>query len=154
MAFFAAIGGFLFGYDTGVISGAMIPLKKKFNLSKELQEVVVSITIAGAILGSITSGYFNGRFGRRPVLLLASIVFTAGSVLMGTANTVTQLLFGRVTVGLGIGKICFMRIEEFYKMPPCVCTCLVLLMHGNVYIFFIFYVKFLKISHIIPVLIL
>ena len=107
MALFAAIGGFLFGYDTGVISGAMIPLKAYFNLSIELQEVVVSITIGGAIFGSCTSGYINGKFGRRITLIIASIVFTIGAALMAAAQSVTVLVIGRLTVGIAIGtQIC------------------------------------------------
>ena len=104
LTFFGALGGFLFGYDTGVISGAMIPLSSHFNLSTELQELVVSVTIAGAILGAFLSGFLNDRLGRRPVLLLGSFVFVVGAVVMGVAGHVVLLVIGRGTVGLGIGK--------------------------------------------------
>ena len=103
LATFAAIGGFLLGYGTCVISGAMIPLKRHFNLSVEEQEVVVSITIVGAIIGSLTSAFFNGKFGRRVVLILASAVFTVGSVILAVAASVFLLILCRLTVGIGIG---------------------------------------------------
>jgi len=103
LAMFAALGGFLFGYDTGVISSAMIPIKKKFNLSVELQEVVVSITIGGAILGSMTSAVLNEKFGRRITLIIASFVFTIGAIMMAFTNGVIFLILGRLTVGIAIG---------------------------------------------------
>ncbi|XP_057296940.1 proton myo-inositol cotransporter-like [Hydractinia symbiolongicarpus] len=103
LSLFAALGGFLFGYDTGVISGAMIPLKKHFDLSNELQEAVVSITVGGAILGSLTAGFVSQKFGRRPVLLIASFGCSIGAVITGIAGIIWVLLLGRFVVGLGIG---------------------------------------------------
>jgi len=100
---FVSLGGFLFGYDTGVISGAMIPLKRVFNLSIELQELIVTMAIVGAIIGALASGLLNEKFGRRSVLLIGSALFTVGSVILGAANGVVMLLVGRVIVGLGIG---------------------------------------------------
>lgn len=101
---FASIGGFLFGYDTGVISGAMIPIKRQFRFTSEMQEVVVSITIVGAIIGSLSSGYLNYRLGRRRVLLLASLLFMIGSISMGAAQGVAYIIIGRMLVGLGVGN--------------------------------------------------
>ena len=103
----SCIGGFLFGYDTGVISSAMIPIKRKFHLSYEYQEVVVSITLVGAIIGAITSAFFNERFGRRKVLLLAAISFIVGSVVMAVSLVVWLIVVGRFIVGLGIGMKLF-----------------------------------------------
>lgn len=116
LALFAAIGGFLFGYDTGVISGAMIPIKRKFHLSYEMQEVIVSITLVGAIIGAASSAYFNDRFGRRAVLLLASALFTVGSVCMGAAEQMASIIVGRMFVGLGIGI--FIQLHVMYVHYP------------------------------------
>ena len=93
----------MFGYGTGVISGAMIPLKRHFNLSVEEQELVVSTAIVGAIIGSLTSAFFNEKFGRRVVLILASVVFTIGSAILAGAKSVFLLILGRLTVGIAIG---------------------------------------------------
>ena len=93
----------MFGYGTGVISGAMIPLKRHFNLSVEEQELVVSTAIVGAIIGSLTSAFFNEKFGRRVVLILASVVFTVGSAILAGAKSVFLLILGRLTVGIAIG---------------------------------------------------
>ena len=103
LTFFSAIGGFLFGYDTGVISGAMLLLKTKFDLTHEWQEVIVSITIAGAIIGALSGGWFTDKFGRKPVLLVSSLIFSAGAVVMGVAESKAILLIGRAIVGVGIG---------------------------------------------------
>ena len=101
---FAAIGGFLFGYDTGVISGAMILIKQEFNLSSFWQELIVSATIGAAILGALLGGFLNQRLGRKPLLLASAMVFTVGAVVMGVAHSREILLVGRLTVGFGIGK--------------------------------------------------
>ncbi|XP_022099835.1 proton myo-inositol cotransporter-like isoform X2 [Acanthaster planci] len=100
---FAAIGGFLFGYDTGVVSGAMILLRQEFNLSTVWQELVVSVTIAAAAVASFLGGKLNDVFGRKPVILLGSTVFTAGAVIMSISQSKEVLLIGRIVVGLGVG---------------------------------------------------
>ncbi|CAM9312363.1 unnamed protein product, partial [Heterosigma akashiwo] len=99
----AAIGGFLFGYDTGVISGAMILIRQDFNLSAEQQEVVVSITVTGAIFGACFGGLLTERRGRKPAILLSSLIFLLGSVLLSLSSSYNLLVFGRLIVGLGIG---------------------------------------------------
>lgn len=103
------LGGFLFGYNTSVISGAMIPLKKHFDLSNEWQEAVVSITIVSAILGSLTAGYLSQKFGRRIVLWISSLQYFIGAVIMGAAENIWLLLVGRFIVGLAIGKLSLKR---------------------------------------------
>lgn len=99
----SAIGGFLFGYDTGIVSGAMVLIKKQLHLSDFWQELIVSITIGMAWVFSCLAGYFTDKFGRRPVILVASAIFTAGSVVMAFALEKWTLLIGRGIVGAGIG---------------------------------------------------
>ena len=100
---FAAVGGFLFGYDTGVVSGAMLLLRKEFSLSTFWQEVIVSITIGTAFLSALAGGPLNDIFGRRVVTLKASFVFTLGALILGTAANVAMLVVGRAILGIGIG---------------------------------------------------
>ena len=101
---FAAVGGFLFGYDTGVVSGAMLLLRKEFSLSSFWQEVIVSVTIGLAFLSALAGGPLNDLFGRRIVTIIASFVFTVGAVILGMANNVSMLVVGRGILGIGIGK--------------------------------------------------
>ncbi|EFX79628.1 hypothetical protein DAPPUDRAFT_304502 [Daphnia pulex] len=103
LAFFSAIGGFLFGYDTGVVSGAMLIIRKEMELTNGWHEAIVSATIAAAWIFSLFGGYLSDRLGRKPVILAASVVFTAGSIVMGAADGKEGLLAGRIIVGVGIG---------------------------------------------------
>lgn len=106
LAVFAAIGGFLFGYDTGVVSGAMLLLKKEFSLSSVWQELIVSITIGGAFLAALVGGFLNDLLGRKKMTVVASFVFTSGAVVLCASQNKEMLAAGRLIVGIGIGK-CF-----------------------------------------------
>lgn len=99
----SAIGGFLFGYDTGIISGALIYIRDVFSLNEVWQEAIVSSTLLGAWIFSILSGSATDRFGRKPVILGSSLIFVAGSVLMALAWDEKILLLGRLVVGAAVG---------------------------------------------------
>lgn len=101
--FIIFLGGFLFGYDTGVVSGAMIKVDKHFKLDSFWHELIVGVTIGSAAIAACLAGPLTEWFGRRPALILASLVFTAGAVVMGVAPNKYVLLCGRVIVGVGIG---------------------------------------------------
>jgi len=101
----SALGGFTFGYDTGVVSGAMLLIEKDpdINPSTVWKELIVSSTIAFAWLFSLVGGVVSERFGRKPTILLASLIFSAGAVVMGVSGSKVTLMVGRSTVGAGIG---------------------------------------------------
>lgn len=99
----AAIGGFLFGYDTGVISGAMPPIARAFQLTTTAESWVVSSTVLSAFVSSMMGGTINERYGRKKTILMAALVFTIGGLLMGLAWNYVVLLIGRLTIGIGIG---------------------------------------------------
>ncbi|XP_054803804.1 probable inositol transporter 2 [Prosopis cineraria] len=106
LAFSAGIGGLLFGYDTGVISGALLYIRDDFKAVDRktwLQESIVSMALAGAIIGAAVGGWINDRFGRKVAIVLADALFFAGSVIMAAAMNPTILIVGRVFVGLGVG---------------------------------------------------
>jgi len=102
-AIFAAIGGLLFGYDTGVISGALIFIKKTFGLSTFEQGLAVSSVLVGAAVTAITGGSLSDRLGRRKMLLITSVIFMAGAVVCSAAGSIQVLVVGRVILGVGIG---------------------------------------------------
>ena len=102
-AVFAALGGLLFGYDTGVISGAVLFITKQFGLSAFPEELVVSMVLVGAAVGALSGGKLADRFGRRYMLLVTSVIFTVGALVCALCTSLGMLLLGRVIVGLGIG---------------------------------------------------
>jgi SP family galactose:H+ symporter-like MFS transporter len=102
-AVFAALGGLLFGYDTGVISGALIFIKSQFQLSVFQQELVVSVVLIGAAVGALGGGRLADAFGRRLMLIVTALIFMAGELVCSAAASVGALIVGRIIVGLGIG---------------------------------------------------
>ena len=83
MVVLAALGGFLFGYDTGIVSGAMVFIRDDLDLDDVWQEVIISITILFAWICSIVAGSVSDVWGRRKTVLLSSVIFTIGSIIMG-----------------------------------------------------------------------
>ena len=102
-AAFAGLGGLLFGYDTGVISGAQLFFATDFSLSTFALEVMVAAGLAGAAVGALLGGRLADRFGRRTLLIFTALIFAIGAVLCATAISTPMLFCGRVIVGLGIG---------------------------------------------------
>ncbi len=96
-----ALSGLLFGYDTGVVSGAMLIIKTQMKLSNEQAELAVSITMVFAVLGCAFAS--TTSIGRRPLIFTSSLIFSIGGVGMGLAPSFFALVLGRATVGLGIG---------------------------------------------------
>ena len=85
-ALFAALGGLLFGYDTGVISGALIFfIKREFGLTTTAEEIVVSGVLLGATLGAVVGGKAADLFGRRRVLLATAAIFGIGALASAVA---------------------------------------------------------------------
>lgn len=102
--FFAALGGLLFGYDTGSISGAILFIEKQLSLNSWQQGSVVSAVLLGAILGAVTIGPFSDRFGRRKLLMVTSIIFFVGALGSGVAPEFWTLIISRVILELGVGS--------------------------------------------------
>ncbi|KAJ2722852.1 hypothetical protein GGI07_003039 [Coemansia sp. Benny D115] len=103
VVFCITIGGLLFGYDTGVISGALVVIKDEWDLNSTQQEFIVGGTTLGAIVGGLFSGYFADRWGRRVITFLSSLVFILGALIMTFSKHYSVLIGGRVVVGLAVG---------------------------------------------------
>jgi sugar porter (SP) family MFS transporter len=102
-ALFAALGGLLFGYDTGVISGALIFIKRAFGLTTAAEEIVVSGVLLGATIGAMLGGKAADVFGRRRVLLVTAAIFGIGAVASALAPSLAILILSRILLGLAIG---------------------------------------------------
>ncbi|WBW74549.1 myo-inositol transmembrane transporter Itr1 [Schizosaccharomyces osmophilus] len=101
----AGIGGLLFGYDTGVISGALVVMGD--SLGKTLtdgdKEYITSSTSLGALIGGITAGALADFLGRRPVIAITSVFVIVGSIVQATAHTLWHMIAGRFIIGIGVG---------------------------------------------------
>ena len=97
------LSGALFGYDQGVISGALEGIQRDLKLSPMLVEVVTSWVTLGALVGSLAGGEIADRLGRRKALLAAAVLFAAGAAVEAFAPGVTILVAGRLLVGFGVG---------------------------------------------------
>jgi sugar porter (SP) family MFS transporter len=99
----AAITGLLFGFDTGIISGALLFIEKDFVISTELKEMIVSSVLLGAMIGSPISGRLTDRFGRRKLMLITAGLFIAGTMIAALAVNVYGIIAGRLLIGFAIG---------------------------------------------------
>ncbi|MEU2069278.1 sugar porter family MFS transporter [Streptomyces anulatus] len=98
-----ALGGFLFGFDTGVVSGALLYVKEDFHLSSFEQGSVVSVLLIGAVIGATSAGRLSESLGRRKALGTIGVVFVIGTAVVSTANGYATLMAGRVILGLAVG---------------------------------------------------
>ncbi len=114
----AAIGGLLFGYDTGVISGAILFIKQQFGLDSTMQEFTVSAVLIGAVPGAALGGILGDRFGRRNMMMLAAIIFGVGAVVTALTPNLDLLIFGRIIVGVGIGIASFISPMYISEVAP------------------------------------
>lgn len=99
----AAVGGALFGYDTGVISGALLYVSSDFDLSVFEEGMVTSVLLIGAAVGALAGGRVADRVGRRLALVLAGVVFIVATVGCAFAPDYAVLLISRVVLGLAVG---------------------------------------------------
>ena len=103
--FFGALGGILWGYDTGVISGALLFIPDDIPLSSIDKGLVVSGLLVGAMLGAGASGRLADTLGRRMLILVGGIVFVVGTLGSALAVNVTLLVVFRFVMGVGVGVI-------------------------------------------------
>src|ERR1700678_3284340 len=97
------LAGALFGYDQGVISGALIGIEKAFDVGHVALEIVTSWVTLGAMFGSLAGGYVADLFGRKRTLLAAAALFIIGAAVEALAPNVPVLVFGRLVAGFGVG---------------------------------------------------
>lgn len=101
----ACLGGLQFGWDTGIASGMLVAIHADLGheLSEGEQELIVSATTVGAILGSIVAGRMSDWLGRKKVMIGSGVLFLLGALEQAASQVVRELVLGRVLVGLGVG---------------------------------------------------
>src|ERR671921_1292599 len=100
---FGSLGGLLFGYDTGVISGAILFISQELRLTPFLEGLVVASLLLGAAAGAASAGPLSDRLGRRNIIIIAAILFTIGAIGAALAPSVAVLVLFRVVLGLAVG---------------------------------------------------
>lgn len=119
ICFVASLGGLLFGFDTAVISGTIGFVEHQFALSKLMLGWFGSSALVGSILGAMVAGVLSDRFGRKPILIVAGILFFISALGSTLPPSFTFLIVARLVGGLGVGMASVLAplyISEF--SPP------------------------------------
>ncbi|MCC2028425.1 sugar porter family MFS transporter [Microbacterium sp. YMB-B2] len=114
----AALGGFLFGFDTAVINGAVDALAGAFDLGPGLQGFAVSSALLGCAVGAWFAGSLANRLGRIPVMVIAAIMFLVSAIGSGLAFGVIDLIVWRVIGGLGVGAASVIAPAYIAEVSP------------------------------------
>ncbi|WP_286879167.1 sugar porter family MFS transporter [Methanoculleus sp. UBA413] len=118
VAAIAAIAGILFGFDTGVISGAILFINEEFSLTSVMTEVAVSSVLVGAIIGALFGGPLSDRVGRRSSILAASVIFLIGTFVVVLSSLFSIFLIGRILIGIAIGIASFVAPLYISEVAP------------------------------------
>lgn len=104
IAVIAALGGLLFGYDTGIVGVALLGLGREFALTDSVKQFVTAAIIFGALFGCLGTGPLSDRFGRRRMVIVVGLVFAIGSVCSALSPSVAILIVSRFILGLSAGS--------------------------------------------------
>lgn len=103
VALMASFNSVLLGYDTGIMSGALLYLKDDLGISEWQEEILVSSLSIVSLLGSASAGRFADHFGRKWTMIIAQLFFLFGALILGVAPSFAVLMVGRVLAGIGVG---------------------------------------------------
>ncbi|MCP4975717.1 MAG: sugar porter family MFS transporter [Maribacter sp.] len=103
LALIAALGGFLFGYDTAIISGTIGFVKVQFDLSTVLEGWYVSSALVGTILGVSVAGILSDRYGRKNILIMSGLFFALSAIGCALSGSFEGLIIYRLLGGIGVG---------------------------------------------------
>jgi sugar porter (SP) family MFS transporter len=103
----SSLGGMIYGYDLAGIAGAILFIKKEFNLSSWTQELVLSSVLFGAMIGAALGGRLTDRLGRRKILIISAVISLFGVLGTVLAEGVLSLIIARIVVGIAFGILSF-----------------------------------------------
>lgn len=118
IAVVASLGGLLSGYDTGVISGALLFINETWSLPDTLQGFLVSSVLIGAVVGAATNGILADVFGRKKIILVTALIFVIGSIMCAFAPNVYILILSRIFVGFAVGIVNFVVPLYLSEISP------------------------------------
>ena len=114
----AALGGFLFGFDTAVINGAVVALQKHFQASSLVTGLAVSLALLGSAAGAFAAGPIADRYGRVKTMMLAAVLFTISGIGSGMPFTIVDFIFWRLLGGLGVGAASVIAPAYIAEISP------------------------------------
>lgn len=118
IAIVASLGGLLSGFDTGVISGALLFINQTWDLSDYTQGFLVSSVLIGAVIGAATNGVLADVFGRKKIIIATAIIFIIGSIFCALAPNIYILILSRILVGLAVGIVNFIVPLYLSEVAP------------------------------------
>jgi sugar porter (SP) family MFS transporter len=118
IAIVAAIGGFLFGYDTGIISGALLYIKDDLHASTFEQEAIVSSLLIGAAVGAAVAGWSSDFLGRRWTKVISGTIYIVGAIGSALAPSAEWLIIVRFVLGFSVGTASFVSPEYISEHAP------------------------------------
>jgi SP family arabinose:H+ symporter-like MFS transporter len=114
----AALGGFLFGFDTAVVSGTIDPLVAQFSLTANMEGITVATALVGCAVGAAGAGLLSDRFGRKATLIAAAALFLVSAIGSALPPTWSLLLIARFIGGLGVGTASMLSPMYLSEMSP------------------------------------
>lgn len=121
LALASSISGYMFGYDTGYISSALVMVGKDLSnkyLTSGEKELITSATSLGALLGALAGGVFANLTGRKRVLMALNVVFVVGTIVQLVAKTVWTMIVGRFILGWGVGAASLIAPLMLSELAP------------------------------------
>jgi sugar porter (SP) family MFS transporter len=118
LAIVAALGGFLFGYDTGVISGALLYIEADFHPSSFEAQAFVGALLVGAVIGAILSGFSADAFSRRRTKIISGCIYVVGALGSAAAQTPWELIGARFVLGIAVGTASFVSPLYISELAP------------------------------------
>src|SRR5688500_4976632 len=103
VALVSAVSGLLYGYDTGIISGALLQISDEFGIEEGWEQVIAASILLGAVIGALTCSRLSESRGRRGTLVMLAVVFAAGSLWCAFAPNPVLLSLGRLVLGFAVG---------------------------------------------------
>ncbi len=99
----SAVSGLLYGYDTGIISGALLQISKEFDTGNGMEQVIAASILLGAVIGALSCSFLSERLGRKRTILIVCAVFVVGTLASAAAPAPLMLALGRVVLGFAVG---------------------------------------------------
>lgn len=118
IAVVASLGGLLSGFDTGVVSGALLFINETWTISPFEQGWIVSAAIVGAVIGAAMNGSLSDIYGRKKIIVATGVIFALGSLMCAYATTPYWLIAARVVIGLAVGMVNFVVPLYLSEIAP------------------------------------